>query len=163
MGSALRWANGGQYSIPSADAGASSTDRFQDDSLVGDVNVFWRQTFTLRPAQFVDLWTPCVFGLYQTKLSHPEIDSWIVSLLNVWFLPSLLAVQTAASTEFQYFMNSFLSFIPCRHKILKSKYLALHSPAPWTLTKRNDLRWVREDNSLVFLHGPLCSVRLPQS
>lgn len=41
----------------------------EDASTVGDVNYFWRKTFTFKPQEFLDLWTPCFLGVLQV-LQH---------------------------------------------------------------------------------------------
>lgn len=81
IGNTLRW------SIGKDQAGG-------DKSSLGDVNFYWRKTFTFKPQEFLDLWTPCFLGILQVLQHFGEATriSWLsASWMNVLAYNVILA------------------------------------------------------------------------
>lgn len=81
IGNTLRWSIG-------TDAGG------KPKSVFGDVNFYWRKTFTFKPQEFLDLWTPCFLGILQVLQHFGEATrvSWIsASWMNVLAYNVILA------------------------------------------------------------------------
>lgn len=84
IGGSLRWATGG--------------------NTVGDVNQDWRKTFTFKPQDFIDLWTPLFGGLFQV-LQHFGEATRSTSLSGSWLNVGIFNAILAFWAQFGYAGN----------------------------------------------------------
>lgn len=91
MGPFLRWSTG--------------KDAAGDDvSTVGDINYFWRKTFTFKPQEFLDLWTPCFLGILQVLQHFGEATRW-PALSKGWLNVGIWGAILAFWAQFGYAGN----------------------------------------------------------
>lgn len=73
-------------------------------SWVGDVNFYWRRTFTFKPQEFLDLWTPGFLGVLQV-LQHFGKGTRLGFISGSWFNIMLWSLVLAFWAQFGYAGN----------------------------------------------------------
>lgn len=73
-------------------------------SWVGDVNFYWRRTFTFKPQEFLDLWTPGFLGVLQV-LQHFGDGTRFAAISAGWFNILLFSLTLAFWAQFGYAGN----------------------------------------------------------
>lgn len=72
-------------------------------SWVGDVNFYWRRTFTFKPQEFLDLWTPGFLGVLQVVQHMGFMRVEFISL--AWWNQLLWSLVLAFWAQFGYAGN----------------------------------------------------------
>jgi hypothetical protein len=103
IGTTLRWSTG----LRVADGAAVNP--------VGDINQYWRETFSFRPRVFCDLWTPLFLGAFMFLNHLSGNHRFIKMVANSWMMSAIFAAIVALWAQFGYGGNFgvFVGFYSC--------------------------------------------------
>lgn len=77
----------------------------QPVSTVGDINYYWRKTFTFKPQEFLDLWTPGFLGVLQVLQHFGKATRSFFNVSRSWWIVLFYNVILAFWAQFGYAGN----------------------------------------------------------